>query len=256
MSLVKLDTGYNIEVEFPAAPFWKRLVAWTIDVLICWLLTKTMAAALNTESFFVWALNDWDLRGLLASFPMFFYHLFFELALNGRSPGKMAMNLKVITEEGGQPGIGQYLIRWVFRWIDFPYWIAIAAVVGAMPWWTFPLIFAGVAAVLFTQKSQRLGDIVAGTILIDTKTSTSWQDTVFAELSDTYKPKYPQVMQLTDRDINTLKNIIETVKRKNDHDLARRIAERIQSKTNIQTDDYPIDFLETLLLDYNYYSTR
>lgn len=255
MPLVKLDTGYNIEVEFPVASFWKRLLAWTIDVLICWLLTKAMAAALNIESFFVWT-NTWNLRGLLASLPMLFYHLFFELALNGRSPGKIAMNLKVITEEGGQPGLGQYLIRWVFRWIDFPYWIAITAVLGVMPWWTFPLIFSGVAAVLFTPRAQRLGDIVAGTILIDTRTRTSWQDTVFAELSDSYKPKYPQVMQLTDRDINTLKNIIETVKRKNDHDLARRIAERIQSKTGITTTEYPSDFLETLLLDYNYYSTR
>lgn len=255
MPLVKLDTGYNIEVEFPVASFWKRLVAWTIDVLICWLLTRASAAALGIESFFVWT-NTWDLRGLFASLPMLFYHFFFELALNGRSPGKMAMNLKVITEEGGQPGIGQYLIRWVFRWIDFPYWIAIAAALQSMPWWTFPLIFSGVVSVLFTPKSQRLGDIVAGTILIDTRNRTSWEDTVFAELTDTYKPKYPQVMLLTDKDINTLKNIIETVKKKNDHDLARRIAERIQSKTNIQTNDYPIDFLETLMLDYNYYSTR
>jgi uncharacterized RDD family membrane protein YckC len=255
MPLIKLDTGYNIEVEFPVASFWKRLLAWTIDVLICWLLTKAMAAALGIDSFFVWT-NTWDLRGLLASLPMLFYHLFFELTLNGRSPGKMAMNLKVITEEGGQPRLGQYLIRWVFRWIDFPYWIAITAALGVMPWWTFPLIFAGVASVLFTPKSQRLGDIVAGTILIDTSIRTSWQDTVFAEVSDTYKPKYPQVMQLTDRDINTLKGIIETVRKRNDHQLARRIAERIQSKTNIKTDDYPIEFLETLLLDYNYYSTR
>jgi uncharacterized RDD family membrane protein YckC len=255
MVSVKLDTGYNIEVEFEVAPFSKRLLAWLIDVMACWMMTKALAAALKTDSFFVWT-DTWDLRGLLVSLPVLFYHLFCELTMNGRSLGKLALRCKVITEDGGQPSMGQYLIRWVFRIIDFPYWILFAAVMGVLPWWTAPLVFAGIASVLISPKSQRLGDIVAGTILINTRNHTSWQDTVFADLSADYKPMYPQVMQLSDRDINTLKSIIETVKRKNDHELARRIAERIQTKVNIQTNQYALDFLESLLLDYNYYSTR
>jgi uncharacterized RDD family membrane protein YckC len=255
MVSVKLDTGYNIEVEFEAAPFSRRLLAWIIDILMCWLITKAMAAAFSIESFFVWT-DTWDVKGLLVSLPVLFYHLFCEITLNGRSVGKIAMQCRVITEEGGQPSIGQFLIRWVFRIIDFPYWVLFAAVMGVLPWWTGPIIFSGVACVLLSPKSQRLGDIVAGTILISTKRGTSWQDTVFTELSSDYKPKYPQVMQLSDRDINTLKNIIQTVRSKHDHALARRIAERIQSKVNISSDQYPLDFLETLLLDYNYYSTR
>lgn len=255
MPLVKLDTGYNIEVEFPVANFIKRLLAWTIDVLICWLITKSLATAAGIDSFFVWT-DTWDLRGLLVSLPVLFYHLFFEVAMNGRSIGKMAMKLKVITEEGGQPGIGQYLIRWVFRIIDFPYWIPIASAMGVMPWWTVPLVFSGVASVMLTPKSQRIGDLVAGTILIDTHNHTSWQDTVFTELASDYQPRYPQVMQLTDRDINTLKNIIERVKKKNDFEMARKIAERIQSKVKIDSKEDPVSFLETLLKDYNFYSTR
>lgn len=255
MPLVKLDTGYNIEVDFTVAPFGKRVVAWTIDVMVCWMLTKALATITNTNSFFVWT-DTWDLKGMLVSLPVLFYHLFCEVTMNGRSVGKWLMACRVITEDGGQPNIGQYLIRWSFRLVDFPYWIFIAAVMGVMPWWTVPLVFSGIASIMFTPKSQRLGDIVAGTILIDTRNSTSWQDTVFAELAENYKPRYPQVMQLTDRDINTLKNIIETVKKRNDHELANRIAQRIMSKTNMKSDQYPIDFLETLLLDYNYYSTR
>lgn len=255
MPLVKLDTGYNIEVEFMVAPFAQRLLAWTIDVFICWMLTKALAALLGTYSFFVWTYT-WSISGLIVSLPVLFYHLVCEITMNGRSIGKLLMKCRVVTEEGGQPNIGQYLIRWSFRLVDFPYWIFIAAMSNAMPWWTVPLVFTGIASVMLTQKSQRIGDIVAGTILIDTRNSTSWQDTVFTELSENYKPRYPQVMQLTDRDINTLKNIITTVKRKNDHELANRIAQRIISKTKMESDQYAIDFLETLLLDYNYYSTR
>lgn len=255
MPLVKLDTGYNIEVEFTVAPVSKRFLAWMIDMLICWMITKALATLTHTESFFVWT-DTWDLKGLLVSLPVLFYHLFCEVTMNGRSIGKLAMKCRVITEEGGQPGIGQYLIRWSFRLIDFPYWLFIAAAMGVMPWWTVPLIFSGIASILITPRSQRLGDLVAGTLLIDTRNSTSWQDTVFTELSTDYRPRYPLVMQLTDRDINTLKNIIETVRKKNDHALAKRIADRIQSKIKMETDQYPLDFLETLLMDYNYYSTR
>ena len=255
MVSVKLDTGFNIEVEFEIAPFSRRLLAWLIDLMVCWMLTKAMAALLRIESFFVWT-DTWSIKGLIVSLPVLFYHLFCELTLNGRSIGKMAMRCRVITEEGGQPSIAQFLIRWVFRIIDFPYWILFAAVMGVMPWWTTPLVFAGIACVMISPKSQRFGDLVAGTILINTRNGTSWQDTVFTELSDDYKPRYPQVMQLSDRDVNTLKHVIETVKKKNDHELARRIAERIQSKVNIASNQYPLEFLETLLLDYNYYSAR
>lgn len=62
-------------------------------------------------------------------------------------------------------------------------------------------------------------------------------------------------MQLSDRDINTLKSIIETVKKKNDYELAMKISDRIKSKLKIESDREPLEFLETLLKDYNYYST-
>ena len=255
MPLVKLDSGFNIEVEFAVSPFGKRLLAWVIDVMIVWLLTASVGALVHAESFFVWS-TDWDIAGLVTNLPMLFYFLVSELITNGRSIGKIAMNLKVITEEGGQPALGQYLIRWVFRWVDFPYWVALASVANILPWWCFPLVFVGVASVNYTGKSQRIGDIVAGTILIDLKKTASWEDTVFAELGEDYKPKYPQVMQLSDRDINTLKSIIETSKKRKDDGLALRIAERIQNKIRIESTDLPIDFLEKLLLDYNYYSSR
>ena len=63
-------------------------------------------------------------------------------------------------------------------------------------------------------------------------------------------------MQLSDRDINTLKNIIETVKKRNDYDLSLKIADRIQGKLKMRTDQDSLAFLETLLKDYNYYSTN
>jgi hypothetical protein len=169
-----------------------------------------------------------------------------------------------MTQQGGEPSISQYLIRWLFRIIDFPIFIIFAIIfmtlegtnLNSTYWLMFPWAFAGLLCVILTSKSQRIGDLVAGTILIDLRNRMSWQDTVFTEVESTYQPRYPQVMQLSDRDINTLKSIIEQVRRKNDYSLAMKIADRIKSKLRMDSNQDSLEFLQTLLKDYNYYSTN
>jgi len=252
--LVKLDTGFNIEVEFPISPFARRLFAWLIDdaviIAYLWLGSKLLSFFFTAA----WSGKEW--ATVLFGLPVLLYHPLLEIMFNGQSFGKKAMAIKVIAEDGGQPSISQYLIRWIFRLADLPVWVFAMIAAGALPWWCSLFLFAGIASVIISAKSQRIGDLVAGTIIIDTKTTTSWQDTVFTELESTYQPKFPAVMRLSDKDINTLKSIIETVKRKGDYDLSMRIAERIKAKLLIVSDQDSLDFLETLLKDYNYYSTK
>lgn len=256
MLLVKLDTGFNIEVEFAISPFHKRFFAWLIDVTIQ-MIYVIFGLRLMVALFDGWYENIWPT--LLFLLPFMFYHLVCELTLNGRSVGKMVMGIKVMTELGGQPSLSQYLIRWLFRIIDFPVLIILTLIFNLFnPEMILlvPAAFLGLLCVILTAKSQRVGDLVAGTILIDIKNRTSWQDTVFTEVESTYQPRYPQVMQLSDRDINTLKSIIEQVKRKNDYELGMKIADRIKSKLKMDSDQTSLDFLQTLLKDYNYFSTN
>ena len=255
MLLARLDTGFNIEVEFAIAPFHKRLFAWFIDLFIqlvyIWIVDSMLDSLIGG-----FRGDEYAWIGVLVALPLLCYHLLMEVFFNGQSIGKKLLSIKVITAEGGTPTLGQYLIRWLFRIIDFAYWIPLAIYSGVLPWWILPFITPGFICILATPKSQRIGDLVAGTIMIDLRTRTSWQDTVFTEIESTYQPKYPAVMQLTDRDINTLKSIIQSVKRKNDYDLSMRIADRIKSKLKMESDQNSLDFLETLLKDYNYYSTN
>lgn len=251
MLQVKLDTGFNIEVDFVITPFHKRLFSWMIDsvIIISYFLVgrKLLGGILDDE--------EWEWLSVLFGLPPLFYYLICELLMNGQSVGKKALGIKVITMDGGQPTLSQYLIRWVFRLADFPIWVFIAIVYGALPWWCALFLFAGIACVIITPHSQRIGDLVAGTIIIDTRTHTSWEDTVFTELEHNYQPRFPQVMRLSDKDINTLKSIIGAVKKKSDYDLSHRIGERIKSQLHIESDQDSLEFLETLLKDYNYYST-
>jgi uncharacterized RDD family membrane protein YckC len=251
---VKLDTGFNIEVEFTLPAFFKRFLAWIIDLVIMIAYYMILSRVLNELLGISWERREWLV--VVFGLPPLFYHLLCEIFLNGQSVGKKAMRIKVISADGGQPSISQYLIRWVFRMVDLPWWILPSIGYSAMPWWTSVFIFGGLACILITPYSQRIGDLVAGTILIDTRTRTSWEDTVFTELSDNYRPRYPQVMQLSDKDINTLKSIINSVSKSGDYDLSMRIAERIRSKLDLPSDQDSLEFLETLLMDYNYYSTR
>ena len=237
MLAVKLDTGFNIEVEFPITPFHRRLLAWIIDLLVLLAYLWIFNILLNNLVGRGWDNHMWV--QIIYLLPYLFYHLLMEIGMNGQSIGKKAMSIKVITLEGGQPSISQYLIRWMFRLFDIGLFF-------------IPAFFS----VILTERSQRVGDVVAGTIVIDTKAYTSWQDTIFTEVETSYKPRYQQVMQLSDRDINTLKSIIETIRRNNDYELAFRISERIQGKLHIQSNQDPFDFLQTLLKDYNYYATN
>lgn len=236
MLAVKLDTGFNIEVEFPITPFHKRIAAWVIDLILGFAYIWIAGLLLEQIVGYSWRSIGW--LQVLFWLPMLLYHLLMELGTNGQSIGKMAMSIKVITLEGGQPSLSQYLLRWMFRLVDTV------------------MMFPGFFSVVLSGRSQRLGDIVAGTIVIDTKERTSWQDTIFTEVESTYQPMYKQVMQLSDKDINTLKGFIEMIRKKNDHEMALRISERIQNKLNIQSRQDPYDFLQTLMKDYNYYATN
>ncbi|MDP4151574.1 MAG: RDD family protein [Bacteroidota bacterium] len=254
MLVVKLDTGFNIEVDFAITPFHKRFFAWCIDLAVVYSYVQFGILLLNAIFGNEWIQVRW--AEVLFFLPPLLYHLLCEVFFNGQSLGKKAMHIKVISADGGHPSLSQYLIRWVFRLADFPTWIPAAIAFRELPYWCAVLVFSGLACVLMTRHSQRIGDLVAGTMLINTRNRTSWEDTVFTELEDSYQARFPQVMQLSDKDINTLKSIIETVRRKSDYDLSMRIGDRIKSKLNIVSDQDSLEFLETLLKDYNYYSTR
>jgi|HubBroStandDraft_1064217.scaffolds.fasta_scaffold44342_2 uncharacterized RDD family membrane protein YckC len=254
MLQVKLDTGFNIEIDFMIAPFIKRFFAWLIDIVIIIAWIVIISRVLPTSQDYIWALPAWV--DIVIMLPPLLYWPLSEIFLNGQTVGKIAMQIKVIAIDGGNPSVSQFLIRWLFRMIDIPWWIPIAIMSGEFPWWSAIFLFGGIGCLIGTPYSQRIGDIVAGTILIETRNRTSWEDTVFTELEADYEPRYPQVMQLSDKDINTLKGIISAVRKRSDYDLSIRIASRIRSKLHIEDDQDSLEFLQTLLKDYNYYSTR
>jgi hypothetical protein len=110
--------------------------------------------------------------------------------------------------------------------------------------------------VVSSKKGQRIGDVLAHTILIRTNTRADIEETVFQEVADTYTPVFPQIMQLSDKDINAIKSILETAKRKGDFNMAATASEKIKAHLKINSSMSPFDFLDVLLKDYNYLSVK
>jgi uncharacterized RDD family membrane protein YckC len=203
---------------------------------------------------------------LLFFIPFLTYHLICETLMNGQSFGKKIMNIRVVNENGGQPGIGQFVIRWMIRTSDLmAVVILIMAASAASGGSAKEFLQLGIPMALFvtdivlvnsSKKNQRLGDMLAHTLVIKASEKHSIEDTVFLQVADNYVPSFPQVMQLSDRDMNSLKGILDTARKKGDYDLAEMASNKIKNHLKIQTTLSPFDFLEVLLKDYNYLSAN
>lgn len=79
-----------------------------------------------------------------------FYPVFFEIARNGRTPGKKWMGIRVVNDDGTPITFGPSLLRNLLRVVDF-----------------LPLAYlTGIIASLCNHQFKRLGDLAAGTLVI------------------------------------------------------------------------------------------
>lgn len=260
MSLIKIDTVFNIDLQFEVAPFPKRLLAYIIDFIL-------MIAYLYSMKYLLYAilgLSSSDFMGLdilLISLPMLLYSLITEVVLNGQTLGKKLMNLRVISLDGGEPTLGQYLLRWVSKVFEWPFLFGYIYFSNAMLF--LYIIITGLLGIVvviiiaISPKNQRLGDMAAGTVVIDGKLNTGLEDTIFMQITQPdYKVTFPEVMRLSDNDINTIKTILNRGQKSNNLDVARRVEAKVKSVLQIESDLPPQYFLEKLLEDYNYLATR
>lgn len=269
MPKIKIQTSFNIDLEFEASEFHRRLIAWIIDLFIqifyLIIAGKVYETFRDGKKFEIGDYYDSWAIGLLFILPFFLYHVVSEMTMNGQSIGKKIMHIRVVNENGGRASISQYLVRWLIRTSDYsilliifylPYaaaygLTAVYAIIGSIL-----LLLSDIILVASTKKAQRLGDILAGTILIRTNPKENINETVFLDIADSYVPAYPQIMRLSDKDFNTIKGILDSSRKRGDFQMAAIATEKIKQHLNIESSLEPFVFLETILKDYNYLSTK
>jgi uncharacterized RDD family membrane protein YckC len=264
MALVKIDTAFNVGIEFEIAEFHKRLFAYLLDfgLLIIYLFSLKYVLYGEMDVFYYRASErSIGMDILVISLPMLLYSLLFELWMNGQTIGKKIMGIRVVSLDGGEPTLGQYIFRWITKFFEWPFLFGFIAfsVTSVISYTIFTALLGIVVVIIIavTAKNQRLGDLIAGTVVVNTKTKLSVNDTIFMNVTSTdYKVTFPSVMRLSDRDINTIKGVLQQAHKSNNYDMCNRVAYKVKDVLKINTDLYPEQFLEKLLEDYNYLATK
>lgn len=258
MSIITISTPFNIDLEFKLATFGKRALAWFIDLMV---ITAYDFIILQVFDFIgANLLENYLIDFLLLFLPVLAYQMTFEIFFNGQTLGKRATGIKIIDSDGQEPTWGQYVIRWVLSFGNYFIYIVPFILIRS----PFSIVFIAIfyvpdaVFILATKRSQRVGDLAAGTVVIDANYKPDIEDTIYKEIEVTnYVPVFPQVMRLTDRDINGISNLIKNRRTgKEDRVYVEKVVNKIKSVLQLESEVSGYDFLEQLLYDYNYLSSK
>lgn len=235
MSQLQINTTQNVKINFTASGVGERLLAFIIDMSI----KIGYITILNATVGVFQDMDQWSQIGIstLLGLPVMFYTLILEALLDGQTLGKKAMNIKVVKIDGYQASFADYVVRWFFRIVDI-------------------YIFGmGFFVIVFSKRSQRLGDMAAGTAVILLKDRVNISHTILEDLQEDYKPTYPTVIKLSDNDVRIIKETFVGAKLSNDHETLIKLRNKIMEVMGIkQLHSNDIQFIETVLKDYNFYT--
>jgi uncharacterized RDD family membrane protein YckC len=140
-------TPEGVQLALPLAGLATRFLALMIDLLIgsaAGILSILFAAAVG---------GDVAAAIVAASAVLVFYvgyHVVFEVAGGGRTVGKRAAGVRVVRDGGAAVGLRRSLIRNLMRLLEGTTTFYIPAIIS----------------VLATRNNQRLGDLMAGTLVV------------------------------------------------------------------------------------------
>ena len=138
------ETPEGIRLELRLAGPVVRACAWSIDMLI-----RVILYGLVSGIFAFFGGVGTSMMLIMFFLIEWFYPVVFEL-YNGASPGKKAMGLVVIQDNGTPVTFSSSLIRNLLRAADF-----------------LPFLYAaGLLSMLMNRNFQRLGDLAAGTLVV------------------------------------------------------------------------------------------
>lgn len=250
---IKIRTPESVELEFTLAGIGNRALALLIDytvlgaaiailVLIASLIAEQLTDLATVLGGGTDAIELWLAAILLlVLFTIFVsYFVIFEVVWQGQSPGKRVAKIRVIQEDGRPPGLFQATLRSLLRPID-------------------DILFLGFFLIIFSQREKRLGDWLAGTLVVQNEQASSSKmlqtspaaAQIAAQLAD-----LADLSQLTPDDFWIIRAYLtrrtqlnKTAKSQISLQLARQAKQIVQLET-LPADMSPDVFLEALYLAY------
>lgn len=153
---LSIDTPEQVALEFSLATVGSRFLALAIDTLIQVACAAVLFAGVGLAALAAQVSaggpSPWLAAVVVIGLFLIYYAYFaiFESVWNGQTPGKRAIGLRVIHMSGRPVGVFEAILRNIVRIAD-----------------QFPGIYAiGIVSMFLTERSQRLGDLAAGTVVV------------------------------------------------------------------------------------------
>jgi len=238
-----IDTPEQVHLEFVLAGIGSRFMAVFLDALIEFVLYALLfliSLGLGFSGFFnatrsIW----WTALVTLVIFCVYWgYYAIFEALWKGQTPGKRWAGIRVIKDSGRPINAFEAITRNLIRAIDF-----------------FPICYGvGVLTMLLNAKNRRLGDYVAGTIVVHE--SSDRESSLFFNTPTRTDFTLHQAAGLTLQEAELIETFLARrleippeVRKFN----CQRITEMISARLNIPPESRPPDnetFLELMVREF------
>lgn len=225
-------SSQDVRIAQEPASIGARLVALILDgmiygvyyYLLAMLGTLGLLDEANTYTLFI-----------LFLLP-FFYTLICETMMSGQTLGKWIMHIRVVSLDGGGPSLLSFFLRWLMLPFDLLFSLGL-----------------GELCIFFTERQQRLGDLIAGTWVVKTQT---YQNEMFTlngySLDEKYTIRYPKAINLTPAQAATIHDVLmnrfSMSVRQASHSLVPKV-EAIVGKHRDEHNDVD-SYLSAVLRDY------
>ncbi|HJS98503.1 MAG TPA: RDD family protein [Terriglobales bacterium] len=233
-----IETPEQIPLEFPLAGIGSRFLAIALDMLIqalAFLLIVFVAeillptAARFTPRAWTWAAAIF----FLCVFVLYSgYYALFEVFWNGQTPGKRLVRLRVISDSGRPITVYEAVVRNLLRIVD-----------------QFPgLYVVGIISVFLTARNKRLGDIVAGTVVVHEKAMQDTQPDFAAAVASISPSPGLQIsaeeLELIEHFLQRRYDLSPEVRRQSAEQIAARVRDRLGATQDGVAS--PEEYLESL----------
>lgn len=233
MNESRIISNQNVVLNQQLANLWQRGAGFIIDTFLFLFLGLTLGAVGAFSS---------QVLVIGISLLYWLYDLIMEYFFNGQTVGKIIMKTQVRKLDGSEAGFFNYFLRWLLRPID------------GLPSYSVVQLISAVV----TENNQRLGDLAAGTTVFSLKTDKNFVlKTKRYKVNPDYQITYKGVENLIDKDIQIIKDVLEyhrNIGNEKSVEVVQKTRKAIETKIQEESNKQTIDFLKTIIKDYNAFS--
>lgn len=235
MKNIDITTSQNVTVQYSLASATERVLAFVLDagilVVVYFLLRLLFSIFFSSVA---------DLLDYCIAMPVVvLYGLVLEQWNNGQTIGKKVLKLRVIRMDGEPLRFQDSMMRWMFRLLD---------IYGSL---------GGVAilSIVSSQYAQRLGDLLANTVVVNLGLNDRLTLEKLLDLHETknHKITYPQVAKVPEEAMLLVKETLNKwIRQDNDAhaDAFHLLVQKMEKELNVKAGENQELFLKTLLKDY------